>query len=53
VSRKDTIDTLFVQRHEPGSVVSAMDRVRTGAISAMGSSLKDLAEGALAATRLQ
>jgi ParB family chromosome partitioning protein len=55
VSRKTTIDTLFVRRTEPGntSVSADKDRVRTGAISAMGTSLKELTEGARAAARLQ
>jgi ParB family transcriptional regulator, chromosome partitioning protein len=55
VSRKTTIDTLFVKKAEPGAASGAVDRdrVRTGAISAMGTSLKELTEGARAAVRLQ
>ncbi|MFE1599447.1 plasmid partitioning protein RepB [Methylobacterium sp. ID0610] len=55
MSRKATIDNLFIQKPATptGSVASSPDRVRTGAISAMGSSLKELTEGARAATRLQ
>lgn len=55
MSRKATIDTLFVKRSDAGntSVSADKDRVRTGAISAMGTSLKELTEGAKAAARLQ
>lgn len=55
MSRKTTIDTLFVKRADPGSagISSDKDRVRTGAISAMGTSLKELTEGAKAAVRLR
>jgi ParB family chromosome partitioning protein len=55
MTRKDTIDSLFVKRAEPTgvSVAADKDRVRTGAISAMGTSLKELTEGARAAARLQ
>lgn len=56
MSRKDAIDSLFLKKPEP-SVAPAADkvvaRVRTGAISAMGSSLQEMAEGAKAAARLQ
>jgi len=51
VSRKSTIDTLFVNRGEQKPLPS--DRVKTGAISAMGTSLKQLTESAKAASRLQ
>jgi ParB family transcriptional regulator, chromosome partitioning protein len=55
MTRKDTIDSLFVRKAEPnnGSVAGDKERVRTGAISAMGTSLKELTEGARAAARLQ
>lgn len=59
MSRKATIDNLFVQRGTQAtqppapSAALAPDRVRTGAISAMGSSLRELTEGAKAASRLQ
>ena len=55
MSRKSTIDTLFVRKSDPGAVTPAgdKDRIRTGAISAMGTSLKELTEGARAAARLQ
>lgn len=56
MSRKTTINTLFGPRGEgtaPKSASASPDRVRTGAISAMGSSLKQLTESAKAASRLQ
>src|ERR1700712_2102166 len=55
MSRRDTIDTLFVKRADSGSAATSSDkdRVRTGAISAMGTSLKELTEGARSAARLQ
>jgi ParB family transcriptional regulator, chromosome partitioning protein len=55
MSRKATIDTLFVRKSDSNnvSVTGDNDRVRTGAISAMGTSLKELTEGAKAAARLQ
>ena len=55
MTRKDTIDSLFVRKAEPSNPSAAgdKDRVRTGAISAMGTSLKELTEGARAAARLQ
>lgn len=56
MSRKTTINTLFGSRSEAPASRSASassDRVRTGAISAMGSSLKQLTESAKAASRLQ
>ncbi|MER9349769.1 plasmid partitioning protein RepB [Mesorhizobium sp. M0227] len=56
MSRKDAIDSLFLKKPGP-SLPPAADkiaaRVRTGAISAMGSSLQEMAEGAKAAARLQ
>jgi ParB family transcriptional regulator, chromosome partitioning protein len=55
MTRRDTIDSLFTRKSEPPgpSVVVDKERVRTGAISAMGTSLKELTEGARAAARLQ
>jgi ParB family chromosome partitioning protein len=55
MTRRDTIDSLFARKSEPPSPSVAVDkeRVRTGAISAMGTSLKELTEGARAAARLQ
>jgi ParB family chromosome partitioning protein len=57
MSRKTTIDSLFVQRAEPAapgkSAAASPERVKTGAISAMGASLKQLTESAKAASRLQ
>jgi ParB family transcriptional regulator, chromosome partitioning protein len=55
VSRKDTIATLFERKTDTSNpaTVGDKDRVRTGAISAMGASLKELTEGARAAARFQ
>src|SRR5450755_527640 len=55
MSRKSTIDALFSAKAESANsaVITNKDRVRTGAISAMGSSLKELTEGARVAARLQ
>ncbi len=56
MSRKDAIDSLFLKKpvaSEPVSAEKAAARVRTGAISAMGSSLQEMAEGAKAAAKLQ
>ncbi|MBB6469480.1 ParB family chromosome partitioning protein [Aminobacter lissarensis] len=56
MSRKDAIDSLFLKKPEPSAAPvadKAVARVRTGAISAMGSSLQEMAEGAKAAARLQ
>jgi ParB family transcriptional regulator, chromosome partitioning protein len=55
MSRKDTIATIFERKSEGSSHSAAgdKDRVRTGAISAMGSSLKELTEGARAAAKFQ
>ncbi len=58
MSRKDTVNSLFMRKPEasaappPGAEKNA-DRVRTGAISAMGASLQEMSEGARAAARLQ
>ncbi len=56
MSRKDAIDSLFLKKpatSEKAGTDNATPRVRTGAISAMGSSLQEMAEGAKAAARLQ
>lgn len=57
MSRKDAINSLFLTKSEPlapaASKEKVVERVRTGAISAMGSSLQEMAETAKAATRLQ
>ena len=56
MSRKATINNLFVQRGEASASTSASTlpgRVKTGAIGAMGSSLRQLTETAKAASRLQ
>lgn len=51
MNRKSTIDSLFVQKGEGKPL--PLERVKTGAISAMGTSLKQLTESAKAASRLQ
>jgi ParB family chromosome partitioning protein len=51
LNRKSTIDSLFVQKGEGKPL--PLERVKTGAISAMGTSLKQLTESAKAASRLQ
>lgn len=58
MSRKDTVNTLFMKKlGAPNSNSHAVekhpDRVRTGAISAMGASLQEMTEGARTAARLQ
>lgn len=54
MSRKATIDTLFLGKAGGGtSAASDPGRVRTGAIAAMGTSLKELTETALSASRMQ
>jgi ParB family chromosome partitioning protein len=57
VSRKDTVNTLFMRKPEGSTPVPGVekntDRVRTGAISAMGASLQEMTEGAHSAARLQ
>ncbi|MFK4259218.1 plasmid partitioning protein RepB [Agrobacterium tumefaciens] len=56
MSRKDAIETLFLKKtpaSEKTPAEKTTQRVRTGAISAMGSSLQEMAEGAKAAARLQ
>ncbi|MBB3747172.1 ParB family chromosome partitioning protein [Rhizobium sp. BK591] len=56
MSRKDAIDSLFLKKmavSEKPVTDKPPTRVRSGAISAMGSSLQEMAEGAKAAARLQ
>jgi ParB family chromosome partitioning protein len=57
MSRKDTINALFKRPSlgapNPPSAPDRADRVRTGAISAMGASLHQLTENAKTAARLQ
>jgi ParB family chromosome partitioning protein len=55
MSRKDSIDSLFLKKPlaTAASASKSADRVRTGAISAMGSSLHEMAENAKQATKLQ
>lgn len=57
VSRKEAINTLFLKKTEGGSESRSPaknpERVRTGAIGAMGTSLHELAQEARAATKLQ
>jgi ParB family transcriptional regulator, chromosome partitioning protein len=55
MSRRDSIDSLFLTKPvaaAPSPGTSA-DRVRSGAISAMGASLQEMAENAKQATKLQ
>ncbi|OCP23624.1 MULTISPECIES: plasmid partitioning protein RepB [unclassified Ensifer] len=55
MSRRDSIDSLFLKKPvaTASSASKSADRVRTGAISAMGTSLHEMAENAKQATRLQ
>lgn len=55
MSRRTSIDSLFLQKPTAtaSSASKSPDRVRTGAISAMGSSLQEMAENAKHATKLQ
>lgn len=55
MSRKDTVNSLFMTKLGAPNPPPAQDkeRVRSGAISAMGSSLQQLADDAKAASRLQ
>lgn len=57
MSRRSSIDSLFLQKPAPttssASASKSPDRVRTGAISAMGTSLQEMAENAKHATKLQ
>lgn len=54
MSRKDAINSLFLKKPEPAppSPAKSGERVRTGAIAAMGSSLQEMTEGARTAERL-
>ncbi|MEO1987288.1 MAG: plasmid partitioning protein RepB [Martelella sp.] len=55
MSRKDAINSLYLQKptSTAGESEKASERVRTGAISAMGTSLKQMTDGAKLASRLQ
>lgn len=55
MSRKDAINSLFLKKPAPPASPQpkSVERVRTGAIAAMGSSLQEMTEGARAAERLQ
>jgi ParB family chromosome partitioning protein len=55
MSRKDTLNSIFLKKPEAPAPAPAKpaERVRTGAISAMGSSLQEMTETARAASRLQ
>jgi len=57
MSRKDTVNSLFMRKAEPAAASPAVskspERVRTGAISAMGTSLQEMSESARSAARLQ
>ena len=55
MSRKDAINSLFLKKPEPAATPQpkSAERVRTGAIAAMGSSLQEMTDGARAAERLQ
>jgi len=59
MSRKDAINQLFLKRPEPSasaphdSVARNTDRVRTGAVAAMGASLQEMAENAKQASQLR
>lgn len=55
MSRKDAINNLFLKRPELGPTANPKptERVRTGAISAMGASLQEMSENAKQAAQLQ
>jgi ParB family transcriptional regulator, chromosome partitioning protein len=53
MSRKDTVEALFTGRLGAPNAPSPVERVRTGAISAMGASLAQLSENAKTVARLQ
>lgn len=55
MSRKDAIETLYLKKRQPatGEAEKPSERVRSGAIGAMGASLKQMTDGAKLATRLQ
>ena len=57
MSRKDAINSMFLQKPasvsaDPAAVAKRPERVRSGAIAAMGSSLEELTQGARAAAKL-
>ncbi|SMH26597.1 plasmid partitioning protein RepB [Mesorhizobium australicum] len=55
MSRKDAINNLFLKRPEASGTATprGSERVRTGAISAMGASLQEMSENAKQAAQLQ
>lgn len=55
MSRRDAIESLFLKKPQSTtpSAAKSPDRVRTGAISAMGATLHEMAENAKQATKLQ
>ena len=56
MSRKDAINSLFLKKQEPAAPMTADQsaaRVRSGAVSAMSSTLQEMANGAKEAVRLQ
>ncbi|PWE55676.1 plasmid partitioning protein RepB [Metarhizobium album] len=56
MSRKDTVNSLFMMKlgsPNPTPPEKERERVRTGAVSAMGASLQELTEGARAASKLK
>jgi len=55
MSRKDTVNSLFLKRPDPEAAKpqKSGERVRTGAISAMGASLHEMSENAKHAANLQ
>lgn len=55
MTRKDTLNNLYLKRPEPTGQAAAKssERVRTGAISAMGASLQEMSENAKQAAQLQ
>lgn len=54
MSRKDAINSLYLKRPETSNPAQkSADRVRTGAISAMGASLHEMSENAKQAAHLQ
>jgi ParB family chromosome partitioning protein len=57
MSRKDALNSLFLAKNAPAPAASSPaknpERVRSGAIGAMGTSLQELTQGARAAAKLQ
>jgi ParB family chromosome partitioning protein len=57
MSRRDTVNSIFMRKADTpapsAGVEKNPDRVRTGAVSAMGASLQEMTEAARAAARLQ